>query len=93
MLAKGELRVYKALYLNKEGLHIRDISRKAELTLPAVSKHIAKGEENRLIPFTRGLKAIGGKTTAYICENYSCKTPLTDPEAFAKAMASRPTHV
>ena len=49
MLAKGELRGYMALYLNREGLHIRDISRKAELTLPAVSKHITKGEENRLI--------------------------------------------
>lgn len=55
MLSDGELRVYRALYLNKEGLHIRDISRKAKLTLPAVSKHISRGEEKGVIVcHTRG---------------------------------------
>jgi len=44
MLSEGEKKVYQAIYLNKEGLHIRDISRISELTLPAVLKHIARGE-------------------------------------------------
>ena len=49
MTSSGELRIYKALYLNKEGLHVREISKKADLTLPAVFKHIKKGEERGTI--------------------------------------------
>ncbi|MFH0836807.1 MAG: nucleotidyltransferase domain-containing protein [Candidatus Aenigmatarchaeota archaeon] len=49
MMSQGELRIYRALYLNKEGLHIRDISKKAKLTLPAVVKHINKGEKNGIV--------------------------------------------
>ncbi|MBI4181395.1 MAG: nucleotidyltransferase domain-containing protein [Candidatus Aenigmarchaeota archaeon] len=52
MMAAGELRVYRALYLNREGLHIRDISKKADLTLPAVSAHVRKGEERGVISCT-----------------------------------------
>lgn len=33
-----------------------------------------------LVPFLKERRAIDGKTTLYICENYACKTPLTDPQ-------------
>ena len=27
-----------------------------------------------------------GKTTAYVCENYTCKLPVTDPAKFAELL-------
>nr|WP_278007885.1 AGE family epimerase/isomerase [Bacillus safensis] len=37
------------------------------------------GEElAKLTPFTKDYKTIDGKTTVYICENYSCRQPITD---------------
>ena len=31
------------------------------------------------IPFIREQKSLGGKATAYVCQNYACQAPLTDP--------------
>ncbi|WP_226568359.1 hypothetical protein [Bacillus stratosphericus] len=31
----------------------------------------------QLAPFAKDYKTIGGKTTVYICENYSCRQPIT----------------
>lgn len=37
------------------------------------------GEElEKLIPFSKGFKMQGGKTTAYVCENYVCQRPTSD---------------
>jgi uncharacterized protein YyaL (SSP411 family) len=32
----------------------------------------------QLAPFVKGQNSIGGKTTAYVCENYACKLPTTE---------------
>jgi uncharacterized protein YyaL (SSP411 family) len=37
----------------------------------------------KLVPFVSALKPIDGKTTAYVCENYACRLPVMEPEAFA----------
>ncbi|HYC92051.1 MAG TPA: thioredoxin domain-containing protein [Thermoanaerobaculia bacterium] len=34
----------------------------------------------KLAPYTEAQRAIGGKATAYVCTNYMCKLPVTDPE-------------
>jgi uncharacterized protein YyaL (SSP411 family) len=31
-----------------------------------------------LAPFTKGLPSGDGGPTVYICENYTCRTPITD---------------
>src|SRR3989344_9338543 len=49
MISEGEKRVYRTLYEKKEGLHVREICRLAKLSLPAVSKHIIKGEKVGII--------------------------------------------
>lgn len=49
MLSNGEKDIYLALYLNKTGMHIREICRSAKLTLPGVSKHINRGQEDKII--------------------------------------------
>jgi uncharacterized protein YyaL (SSP411 family) len=35
-------------------------------------------EITRLVEFTRNQSSIGGKATAYVCVNHSCKSPTTD---------------
>jgi uncharacterized protein YyaL (SSP411 family) len=32
-----------------------------------------------LIPFIASQQPIHGRTTAYVCENYVCNLPVTDP--------------
>ena len=34
-------------------------------------------------PLLAGKTLMGGKATAYLCENYVCLAPTTDPEEFA----------
>jgi uncharacterized protein YyaL (SSP411 family) len=35
----------------------------------------------------RGMKPIDGKPTAYVCENFACQAPVTDPAALRKLLA------
>jgi len=39
-----------------------------------------------LVPYVKTQDAIGGKPTAYVCENYVCNLPTTDPAAFVKLL-------
>ena len=49
-------------------------------------------ELGRRLPFLRTMKPIEGKATAYICENYACDLPTTDPAQVASLLdrARRP---
>jgi hypothetical protein len=38
------------------------------------------------LPFLNGMNMIDGKATAYVCENYACKLPVTEVEALAKLL-------
>ena len=35
-----------------------------------------------LVPMVKSMKEVDGKATVYICENFSCKQPVTSPEQF-----------
>ena len=35
-------------------------------------------ELSKYLPFMEGVRMLGGKATAYVCEDYSCKLPTTD---------------
>jgi len=43
----------------------------------------------RLAPYTAQQKAIGGKATAYICENFQCNLPVTDPQKALELLHGR----
>jgi uncharacterized protein YyaL (SSP411 family) len=34
----------------------------------------------------RGMKPVDGKPAAYVCENFTCKAPVTDPKALGKLL-------
>jgi len=38
------------------------------------------------LPLLRDKKAIGGKATAYLCQNYACDAPLTTPDALREKL-------
>jgi uncharacterized protein YyaL (SSP411 family) len=48
------------------------------------------GEEQpeiaKIAEFTKDYTAIDGKATAYVCTNYTCKKPTTDPEAMLRIL-------
>jgi len=46
--------------------------------------HDAKIEQ--LAPFTKGQKAMGGKVTAYVCENFQCNLPVSSTDALIKLL-------
>ena len=43
------------------------------------------GEKNEAI---RAMSPIDGKPAAYVCENFTCKAPVTDPKALSELLAS-----
>jgi uncharacterized protein YyaL (SSP411 family) len=36
----------------------------------------------------RGMKPVDGKATAYVCENFTCKAPVTDPKALGALLGA-----
>ncbi len=38
------------------------------------------------LPFTEGMKKIDGRATIYICENYACQLPTSDPATAARLL-------
>ncbi len=43
-------------------------------------------ELSRLLPVISTMKPLKGKTTVYVCENYTCQLPTTDPAMVAKLL-------
>ena len=41
----------------------------------------------RLVPFAAEQTALGGRATAYVCQDHACQAPTTDPEAAAQSLA------
>ena len=40
------------------------------------------------VPLLKGRRMIAGKTTVYVCENYACKAPVSDPAALERILTT-----
>lgn len=49
----------------------------------------ANEKADGLIPLLSGREMIDGKATAYVCQNYVCRLPVTDAEMLEKLIVSR----
>ncbi|WP_408956173.1 thioredoxin domain-containing protein [Natroniella sp. ANB-PHB2] len=55
---------------------------------------VVKGKENQdqlleLIPFLTNYQTVEGRTTAYICQDFTCQAPITDVEEFKKQLLEK----
>lgn len=50
-------------------------------------KEPEEDELAELIPFVEGQQMVDGKTTAYICENFACRAPITDINEFNQILS------
>ena len=37
-------------------------------------------------PYLRDLRPVGARAAAYVCENFACQLPVTDPKALARML-------
>lgn len=51
--------------------------------LPHAVLALKEPEEESMLPLLQGRTMVDGKPTAYVCENYACKLPVTSVEALA----------
>ena len=49
-----------------------------------VVESAAVAERAEIVPLVRGKLALGGRATAYVCEQQVCKRPTSDPAVFAQ---------
>ncbi len=47
-------------------------------------------EAEKAIPLLASKKPVSGRAAAYVCENYTCKAPVTTPEALLAALGEGP---
>ncbi len=45
-------------------------------------------EITKIAPYTKGQKSLGGKATAYVCQNYECQLPTTDTKKMVEILRS-----
>ncbi len=48
-------------------------------------------ELGKLAPFVEWMKPVNGKSAAYVCQNFTCQLPLTDPVKFAAVIKKPPS--
>ncbi len=53
-----------------------------------VAKTADDTQSEKLIPLLEGRTAIDGKATAYVCENFTCQTPVTTPDDLRRALVA-----
>ncbi|MCL4294070.1 MAG: thioredoxin domain-containing protein, partial [Acidimicrobiia bacterium] len=56
--------------------------------LPYTVLALKRPGEETVLPVFEGRDLVDGKAAAYVCENYACRLPVTEPDALAKLLES-----
>lgn len=56
--------------------------------LPNTVLALKKPDEESMLPLLAGRTLVDGKATAYVCENYACKLPVTNAKELGKRLGS-----
>jgi len=40
-----------------------------------------------MVPYIKYQKPVDGRTTVYVCENFTCKAPIIDKQEFARILS------
>ena len=82
-------------YLSKGPLEIAIIAKNSENSLSKVLKShllpykiVASSVSGLDIPLITDKKMLKNTPTAYICKDYVCKNPITDPDVLEKSLKS-----
>jgi uncharacterized protein YyaL (SSP411 family) len=59
------------------------------LYLPNTTLLHAGAESSRMAPWLRELHPVDGRAAAYVCEDFACRAPATDPAALRDALGAR----
>jgi uncharacterized protein YyaL (SSP411 family) len=54
--------------------------------LPHAVVALKEPDQESMLPLLQGRTLVDGKATAYVCENYACKLPVTSAEELAKML-------
>ncbi len=65
----------------------RDVLHRAALARRSPGAVVVAGEPGLDVPLFEAREAQGGRPTAYVCRDFVCSLPVTDPEALARATA------
>ena len=59
-----------------------------QVTTPATDRPYGAAGASDGIPLLRDRPMVNGQPTAYVCENFTCKQPVTDVAAFEAEIES-----
>ena len=65
-------------------VHQHFLPNKILILADAASGQKYLGEKNEAI---RAMSMVDGKPAAYVCENFTCKAPVTDPKALSELLS------
>jgi hypothetical protein len=90
VLALLETPATELCVVGAEGSEERDAIERAiaGILLPnRVVAHVDPGRPNPDLPLTRDKTLVAGKPALYVCRNYACEAPITDPAQIAAIVA------
>jgi uncharacterized protein YyaL (SSP411 family) len=68
---------------------VTDYAQYAATRTVASNVGLTQAQLAKRLPFISGMKTIDGKATAYVCEHYSCRKPVSEPAELEPANAPR----
>jgi uncharacterized protein YyaL (SSP411 family) len=50
---------------------------------------VARDRLSHLLPWTASMRAVDGRATAYLCRDFACESPTTDPVELGRMLSMK----